>query len=244
MRRGVAQVMVVLATVTACDTAAGSTTTTATVATTTTTLAETTTTVAETTTTTMVETTTTTDAVEVVSDPLSIVYPDDPETVTDLPRVLQELVGAPMPQPDLTLESEADFGRWLFEWINWYTWLSANPTDDPEVLAVGFMPDTDEFQRQIEIFRTQIEAGRRTLGWWVRVEAMRSADPSIMFEQRVSGVIGFEGTQTYPRYAVDSSDQVIGAVTDDRTYDIAMSLRNVEEVGWRIEFLDVVPLSS
>jgi hypothetical protein len=143
-----------------------------------------------------------------------------------------------MPQPDLTLESEADFGRWLFEWINWYTWLSANPTDDPEVLAVGFMPDTDEFQRQIEIFRTQIEAGRRTLGWWLNVDRVRPGDTGAMFEQRVGGAILADGSQSYPVFVVNAGGEVLGELRTDKELIAAFSVGNVEE-RWRVEFLDV-----
>jgi len=184
-----------------------------------------------------VETTTSVTVEGRLDDPLSIAYPDDPRTIDDLPDLLTDLVGAPMPEPNLMLDSEADFERWLHEWINWYTWLAANPTDDPDVLAVGFVPDTDEFERQIGFSRQEVEKGHRTLGWWARVQSINPLGSDSMFDQRVAGVIGFEATQPYPVYAIDNDGVVVATVESPEVFPIAMTVRNGEEVGWRVEFL-------
>ncbi|MDH4118334.1 MAG: hypothetical protein OEW30_13195, partial [Acidimicrobiia bacterium] len=151
--------------------------------------------------------------------------------------LLTDLVGAPMPEPNLMLDSEADFERWLHEWINWYTWLAANPTDDPDVLAVGFVPDTDEFERQIELQRTRIAENRFTLGWWSLVSNIRPSTSGAMFEQRVGGTVVFDASQAYPRYSVSGSGSLLEIAESSEGAVVAFSLRNGEEVGWRIEFI-------
>lgn len=209
-----------------------------------------------TTSTTVVAPTTTTEAVVapssssavdgpvVLSDPLSIDYPEDPQTVEDLPQVLQDLIGAPMPEPNLLLESEEDFPRWLDEWIGWYTWLIANPTDDPDVLAVGFVPGTDEFEGQVEIARTQSEKGRRSVGWWLVVEDIESLPRSAaMFDQRVAGAILFRGYVDYPMFAIASDGAVLDARMIQMRATVELGVSNGQEEGWRVVSITSVPLS-
>ena len=43
-------------------------------------------------------------------------YPENPNTLDDLPNALTEFIGEPMPDPDLGIAGPADLGGWCFSW--------------------------------------------------------------------------------------------------------------------------------
>lgn len=65
-----------------------------------------------------------------------------PLTVEGVPAEALALIGAPMPEVDLTMESPEDFERWFREYEKWNAWLGANPTQDSEILEYALVPDS------------------------------------------------------------------------------------------------------
>src|SRR5690606_31732051 len=74
------------------------------------------------------------------NDPWSIDYPLDPRTVNDLPASLADRIGAPEPDPDLAIEGPDDATRWVDEWLGWFSWINANPTEGIDALEHAAVP--------------------------------------------------------------------------------------------------------
>lgn len=82
-----------------------------------------------------------------------------PLTVEGVPAEALALIGAPMPEVDLTMESPEDFERWFREYEKWDAWLGANPTEDSDVLEYALVPDSPYYVSTRESQARVLEAG-------------------------------------------------------------------------------------
>jgi hypothetical protein len=53
---------------------------------------------------------------------------------SEVPSELLALIGAPMPEVDLTIDGPEDVERWISEFLRWEAWTSANPVEGIERL--------------------------------------------------------------------------------------------------------------
>lgn len=169
-----------------------------------------------------------------------VTYPLDPSTVDDLPDVLVERIGAPMPDPDLTITGPGDLDRWLAEWLDWYSWVQANPTDDPAVLTVGLVPETANLERTADGFRTLRQRGHHFLG-----DAFHPVGVTGTFDEQfedglILRVVVVAGPGN-PTYVVDGAGAVV-SVTDpiDEETQLFLPLRKNEEGEWTVENIEVL----
>ena len=119
---------------------------------------------ATTSTTTVSPTTTSTITTTTTMNLGEIDYPENPNTVDDLPDALTAYIGAPMPDPDLRIEGPQDSERWVAEWLNWMAWLSANPKEGVEAVDVGWLPEAPMAEQTRKGLAKQAAAGTRSLG--------------------------------------------------------------------------------
>lgn len=235
--------------VAACTAGSGDSTTTSSsslVATTTTTLPVTTTSVTETTTTPPPATTTTAVPVDLAVFPYfeGVEFPDDPATVADLPEFMQAWVGAPAPDPDLTIAGPDDVERWLGEWLNWMGWMYANPEAGLEVVEEGFAPASPLLEQTRSGFEAWAQEGTSSFGVpFFATNVTSSFDLAeefgvITLFVRASGQIGRE-------YTADVETGEITSVSEpfDATPLLQIVLRALDREGereWLVEVIDVV----
>lgn len=210
----------------------------------TTTIAQPTTTpTTEATTTTSAAITTTTPTINTThpDDPWSADYPLDAETLDDLPSVLSSKVDAPEPDSDLTIEGPQDIDRWVNEWLGWFSWVNANPTEGIDALDHAVIPGSAFYEVTVAALEARRDEGQRLLGFaFVPVEVSATFDE--FFERRELLRLVVVASDTIPRYIVDEAGSVVtiheplGGVTT-----IRLLLRYREGEGeWVLENLEVV----
>lgn len=218
------------------------TTTTSTTLATTSTSAETSTTTVRTTTTTSPTTTSPTTTTPAIQDPWAVDYPLEADTVDDLPGVLTDKIVAPEPDPDLTIEGpDDDLGRWVDEWLNWFSWVNANPAEGSLALDHAVVPGGVFYEDTVAALDSRQEAGERLLGYAFRpIDVSGTFDEFFERGELLRLVVGAE--DTIPRYVIDSTGSVVtiheplGGETTLR-----LLLRYVEGEGeWILESLEVV----
>ena len=90
--------------------------------------------------------------------------------VDGVPGDLLALIGAPMPEVDLTIESEEDVERWLSEVFIWNAWLGANPTTSESVL--GLVLEGSYLDSYVEGKQRILDAGLLTVGGQLEVKSV------------------------------------------------------------------------
>lgn len=94
--------------------------------------------------------------------------------VDGVPAELLALIGAPMPDVDLTIKSEEDVERWLEEFFRFGYWLSANPTTDEQIVSVGYVRGTTYFDDVVRGKENLIAAGVVGLGGELEVISIKA----------------------------------------------------------------------
>lgn len=174
-------------------------------------------------------------------DPWSADYPLDAETLDDLPTVLSNKVGAPKPDPDLTIEGPEDIDRWVDEWLGWFSWVNTNPAEGVDLLEHAMIPGSVFYEDTLAALEARRDEGHRLLGF-AFVPGEVSATFDEFFERRELLRLVVVASDTIPRYIVDEAGSVVtiheplGGETT-----IRLLLRYREGEGeWVLENLEVV----
>ncbi len=126
-----------------------------------------------------------------------------PSTTTvpesEVPAELLALIGAPMPEVDLTIEGPEDVERWIEEFLRWEAWAAANPAKGLATLenvAAGHYLHTQE-----EGLPKMLDARVVSVGGGLLV---RRAEAS--FDDAAVGILAvvFETTQASPIFTLDA----------------------------------------
>lgn len=197
----------------------------------------------ETTSTTSTVSTTTSPTTSTTSpdDPWSADYPLDAETIDDLPSVLSSKVDAPEPDPDLTIEGPEDIERWVNEWLGWFSWVNANPSEGIDALDYAVIPGSVFYEDTLAALEARRDEGTRLFGF-AFVPGEVSATFDEFFERKELLRLVVVAADTIPRYIVDEAGSVVtiheplGGETT-----IRLLLRYLEGEGeWVLENLEVV----
>ena len=200
------------------------------------------TTVAQTTTSSTSTTTTAPTSTTVASnDPWSIDYPLDAETVDDLPAVLADKIDAPEPDPDLTIEGPDDIDRWVNEWLDWFSWVSANPEEGVVALEHAVIPASTFYADTLAALEADRDAGTALLGYAFKpVEVSGTFDE--FFERRELLRVVVVAADEIPGYVIDRAGAVISVIEPlDGEATIRLLLRyRQEDEEWVLENLEVL----
>lgn len=197
------------------------------------------TTTASTITTTTIPATTTSSAPR---DPWSVEYPLEADTIDDLPSVLTDKLGAPEPDPDLSVGGpEDDLGRWVDEWLNWFSWVNANPVEGIDALEHGVVPASAFYEETVTALKARVDEGTRLLGYAFRpIDASATFDE--LFEDRELLRLVVEAEDTIPRYVVNDEGAVLTVhepLGGETTLRLILRFRE-SEGEWILEILEVV----
>jgi hypothetical protein len=194
-----------------------------------------------TTTSTATTTTVPTTATSVPDDPWSADYPLDAQTVNDLPSVLTDKIDAPEPDPDLTIEGPDDLERWVNQWLDWYSWVNANPAEGIGALEHAVIPASTFYEETATALESRRSEGTRLLGYaFVPNEVTATFDQ--FFERGELLRMVVVGADTIPRYVVDEAGLVL-EINDPLGGEttLHLSLRFREGEGeWVLENIEVV----
>jgi len=152
---------------------------------------------------------TTTSTLPSFSDLADIIFPDDPQTVDDLPEALTARIGAPIPDPDLTLEGPEDMDRWLTEWLSWAASVQANPTDDADILSNGLLTGTEIIEEWQTALAGRVAQGERFLGFaFIPTEIVLTTFDDSFFEGKLFTLV-VNASSPYPGYTVDEGGSIV-----------------------------------
>ena len=220
-----------------CTSASDDTTTTSAEPSTTATTGTTTTVSTSTTVTTLAPVTSTT----ISDDPWSIDYPMDASTVDDLPASLADRVGAPEPDPDLAIEGPDDATRWVDEWLGWFSWINANPTEAIDALGHAAVPGSAFYEDTVAALEDRTDEGTRLLGYaFVPMEVSGTFDE--FFERGELLRLVVVAADTIPRYVIDDEGTVMD-ITEPLGGETTLRLllrQRTEDGEWILENLEVV----
>jgi hypothetical protein len=177
----------------------------------------------------------------VADDPWSVDYPLDAQTVDDLPSVLTGKIDAPEPDPDLTVKGPDDLESWVTEWLDWFSWVNANPAEGIGALEHAVVPAGTFYEETVAALQSRAEEGARLLGYaFVPNEVTATFDE--FFERGELLRMVVVGADTIPRYVVDESGSVV-EITEPLGGEttLHLSLRFREGEGeWVLENIEVV----
>jgi hypothetical protein len=175
------------------------------------------------------------------NDPWSVDYPLDAQTVDDLPPVLTDKIGASEPDPDLTVEGPDDSDRWVNEWLDWFSWVNANPASGISALEHAVIPAGTFYEETTAALESRLNEGTRLLGYaFVPNEVTGTFDE--FFERGELLRMVVVGGDTIPRYVVDESGSVAEIhepLGGETTLRLLLRLREGEG-EWVLENIEVV----
>ena len=185
-------------------------------------------------------TTTTLPSFEDLAD---VEFPEDPQTVEELPAALTVRIDAPIPDPDLTLEGPQDVDRWLKEWLSWAASVQANPTDDVDVLSDGLLVGTEIIEEWQAAFAERVSRGERFLGYpFIPTEIVLTTFDEDFREGRLFTLV-VNATSPYPGYTVNDVGSVVDILpAQDFSVPLELVLRPNGEGEWVVS--NLAPVSD
>lgn len=184
----------------------------------------TTTTSVVTTVTTTTTSSTTTTIVAPTTSPSTTTVPE-----SEVPAELLALIGAPMPEVDLTIDGPEDVERWFADFFRWEDWLVANPEHANDEMAFR-----GEYGASLQKgCERSVAAGVRVLSGGVEVEVLESrfGDVELGF---VRAVVRFRRTGS--SYVTDWAGEVIlsESVAVDRAFTAEVLLERASDDTWGV----------
>lgn len=174
-------------------------------------------------------------------DPWTTEYPLDPATVDDLPAVLTWRIDAAEPIPNLEVAGAEHTERWVNEWLSWFAWVNANPTDGAAALDHAVVPQSAFYEDSLVALEARQQDGTRLLGFaFVPVEVSGTFDE--FFESREALRLVVIASDTIPRYVIDDTGTVVSVhEPGGGQTTLRLLLRYSEGMeGWILEGLEVV----
>jgi hypothetical protein len=196
----------------------------------------------EVTTTSLAPTTTAPSSTTVTSnDPWSIDYPLGAETVDDLPAVLTDKIDAPEPDPVLSIEGADDLVRWVDEWLNWFSWVNANPEEGIGALEHAVLPAGAFYEDTTAALESRLEEGTRLLGFAFVPNGVTATFDEFFDRGELLRVV-VVAEDTIPRYVVDEAGSVVEInepLGGETTLRLLLRFREGEG-EWVLENIEVV----
>lgn len=191
-------------------------------------------------TTTAPSTTTSATVTSTTIDPGSIEYPENPETVADIPEALTAYLGAPMPDPDLRISGPDDLERWMDDWLDWLAWANANPADGAEQLAVNMVPASQQYEDIKAALLERADAQQHLLGGGFLPSNLSGAFDELFEDKTALRIVMVAGGP--PSYLVDDAGDVV-SVFEGLEGEVSVSalLRyDQERDEWLMETFEVL----
>ncbi|UCG40545.1 MAG: hypothetical protein JSV07_08870 [Acidimicrobiia bacterium] len=118
---------------------------------------------------------------------------------SEVPSELLALIGAPMPEVDLTIDGPEDVERWISEFLRWEAWTSANPVE--ALLEIDDFATGAYLSGRKEGLGRLVDAGLLGVGGELELRGLEVEDADIDV-----GLVSFkvESRRIAPRYSLRS----------------------------------------
>ena len=154
--------------------------------------------------------------------------------VEGIPPEALALIGAPMPEVDLSFEDGFDGEVWFAAYVEWNRWAFANPEGGLETLAEWVVPDSEQY----EALREQLERNAAAQWRTARMTKIQLIELEVADEFTADGLLllnvltGVSGEV----WLIDDEGVVVayedfGELTEGRS---VMELRRSESGPWRL----------
>jgi len=167
-------------------------------------------------------------------------YPENPDTVDDLPEALTTHIGAPMPDPDLSISGPDDLDRWMAGWLDWLAWTNANPAQGAEQLDVNMVPASQQYEDIRAALTDRAEAGQRLLGGGFAPTSLSGTFDEFFEDKTALRIVMVAGGP--PSYLVNDAGAVVSVSEGiDGEVSISAILRyEMERNEWLMETFEVL----
>ncbi|MGB5169037.1 MAG: hypothetical protein WBP49_11600 [Acidimicrobiia bacterium] len=185
-------------------------------------------------------TTTSTVATTTTVDSGEIEYPENPDTVDDLPEALTAHIGSPMPDPDLRISGPDDLDRWMAGWLDWLAWTNANPSQGAEQLEVNMVSASQQFEDIQAALIDRAEAEQRLLGGGFLPTGLSGTFDEFFEDKTALRIVMVAGGP--PSYLVNDAGDVVSVFEGiDGEVSISAILRYEKESDeWLMETFEVL----
>ena len=172
--------------------------------------------------------------------PGEVDYPENPDSVDDLPDALTVYIGARMPDPDLRISGPDDLDRWMAGWQDWLGWVYANPAQGAEQLGVNMVPGSEQFEDIRAALIGRAEAEQRLLGGGFLPASLSGTFDQFFEDKTALRIVMIAGGP--PSYLVDDGGQVVSVFEGlDGEVSISALLRyDKERDEWLMETFEVL----
>lgn len=172
--------------------------------------------------------------------PGEIEYPEDPETVDDLPDALTAYIGAPMPDPDLSIDGPDDLDQWMAGWLDWLAWVNANPAEGAEELNINMVPGSEQFEDIRTALLDRAAASQHLLGGGFIPTRLSGTFDEFFDDKTALRIVMVAGGP--PSYLIDDAGEVISVFEGlDGEVTVSALLRYVTERDeWVMETFEVL----
>ena len=173
-------------------------------------------------------------------NPGEIDYPENPDSVDDLPDALTGYIDAPMPDPDLRISGPDDLDRWMAGWQDWLGWVYANPAQGAEQLDVNMVPGSEQYEGIRAALIDRAEAEQRLLGGGFLPTSLSGTFDEFFEDKTALRIVMIAGGP--PSYLVDDTGQVVSVFAGlDGEVSISALLRyHKERNEWLMETFEVL----
>ena len=167
-------------------------------------------------------------------------YPDNPNTLDDLPNALTAFIGEPMPDPDLGIAGPEDLDRWMAGWLAWLAWINANPSEGVAKLQVNMIAGSDQFEAMTSALEERAESSRHLLGGGFLPRSLTGTFDQL-FEDKTALRIVMIATGP-PSYLINDAGTVVSVFDGlDGEVTVAAVLRYEKERNeWVMETFEVL----
>ena len=167
-------------------------------------------------------------------------YPENPDSVDDLPDALTAYIGASMPDPDLRISGPDDLERWMKGWQDWLAWVYANPAQGAEQLDVNMVPASQQFEDIKAALIDRAAAEQRLLGGGFLPTGLSGAFDEFFDDKTALRIVMIAGGP--PSYLINDAGEVV-SVFEGLEGDVTVSalLRYEKERDeWLMETFEVL----
>ena len=191
-------------------------------------------------TTTVLSTTTSTVITTTTVNLAEIDYPENPNTLDDLPDALTVFIGEPMPDPDLAIAGPEDLDRWMAGWLDWLAWINANPTEGASKLEVNMIAGSDQFEEMTSALEERAKSGRRLLGGGFLPRSLTGTFDQLFEDKTALRVVMIAAGP--PSYLINDAGTVVSVFDGlDGEVTVAAVLRYEKERNeWVMETFEVL----
>lgn len=173
------------------------------------------------------------------TDLRNVNFPDQPESLSDLPEPFLRYIERQSPTPDLTIEAPEDLERWVNEWVDWMIWIGVHPDQGKDQVDVGWIPGTPDAEATQAGLAEQAEQGVQSFAVPFNPTSITGTFDEF-FDSGQLLTVFIETEDTLPGYRINPNGEVDTREPTGERITVQLTLRPTQDHQWRVEQIQVI----